>query len=108
LSDIESRLSRLDTEIAGMRTAAEKEAAAEEERIKTATADDVRKVIDSAEQKFSAAAKNARRELRAYAANLVVSLAEKQIKVDAATDQALVQGFAKHLASDGASPRDVR
>jgi F-type H+-transporting ATPase subunit b len=108
LGDIESRLSRLDSEIADMRTAAEKEAAAEEERIKTATADEMKKVVESAEQEISAAAKNARRELRAYAANLVVSLAEKQIKVDAATDQALVQGFAKRLASDGASPRDAR
>ena len=108
LADIESRLSRLDTEIAEMRNAAEKEGAAEEERIKAATVGEMKKVVESAEQEISAAAKNARRDLRAYAANLVVSLAEKQIKVDAATDQALVQGFAKRLASDGASPRGGR
>ncbi|HSS95749.1 MAG TPA: ATP synthase F0 subunit B [Terriglobales bacterium] len=108
LADIESRLSRLDGEIAGMRNAAEKEAADEEERIKAATADEMKKVVESAEQEISAAAKNARRELKAYAANLVVSLAEKQIKVDAATDEALVQGFAKRLASDGNSSRDAR
>jgi F-type H+-transporting ATPase subunit b len=108
LADIESRLSRLDSEIAEMRNAAEKEGAAEEDRIKAATADEMKKVVESAEQEISAAAKNARRDLRAYAANLVVSLAEKQIKVDTATDQALVQGFAKRLASDGASSRDGR
>ena len=108
LADIESRLSRLDSEIAGMRTAAEKEAVAEEERIKTATADEMKKVVESAEQEIRRRSKNARRELRAYAANLVVSLAEKQIKVDAATDQALVHRFAKRLASDGDSPRDAR
>jgi F-type H+-transporting ATPase subunit b len=108
LADIESRLSRLDNEIGEMRNAAEKEGAAEEERIKTATADEMKKVVESAEQEISAAAKNARRDLRAYAANLVVSLAEKQIKVDAATDQALVQGFTKRLASDGAGPRGNR
>ena len=108
LADIESRLSRLDSEIAEMRSSAEKEGAAEEERIKAATADEMKKVVESAEQEIIASAKNARRDLRAYAANLVVSLAEKQIKVDAATDQALVQGFAKRLASDGKSPRDSR
>jgi F-type H+-transporting ATPase subunit b len=102
LSEIESRLSRLDSEISDMRNASEKEAAAEEERIKAATADEMQKVVQSAEQEIAAAAKNARRDLREYAANLVVSLAEKQIKVDPATDQALVQGFAKRLASDSA------
>jgi F-type H+-transporting ATPase subunit b len=108
LAEIESRLSRLDGEISQMRSAAEIDAAAEEERIKAATAEEMQKVIVSAEQEISAAAKNARRDLRAYAANLVVSMAEKQIKVDATTDQALVQGFAKRLASDGASRRDGR
>lgn len=101
LSEIESRLSRLDGEISEMRGAAENEAVAEEERIRAATADEMRKVVESAEQEILAAAKNARRDLRAYAANLVVSLAEKQIKVDTATDQSLVKGFAQRLASDG-------
>jgi len=102
LAEIESRLSRLDSEIGEMRGAAEKEGAAEEERIKAATAEEMQKVVASAEQEIAAAAKNARRDLREYAANLVVSMAEKQIKVDATTDQALVQGFAKRLVSDSA------
>ena len=98
LAEIEVRLSRLDAEIGGMREAAEKEAAAEEARIKAAAVEDARKIVDSAEQEIAAAAKSARRELTAYAANLAVSLAAKQIKVDAATDQALVRSFAKELA----------
>ena len=98
LAEIEVRLSRLDAEIGGMREAAEKEAAAEEARIKAAAAEDARKIVESAEQEIAAAAKSARRELTAYAANLAVSLAAKQIKVDAATDQALVRSFAKELA----------
>jgi F-type H+-transporting ATPase subunit b len=89
LGEIEARLSRLDTEIGGMRAAAEKEAAAEE---------DARKIVESAEQEIAAAAKLARRELTVYAANLAVSLAARQIKVDAATDQALVRGFANELS----------
>ena len=98
LGEIEARLSRLDTEIAGMRATAEKEAAAEEARIKAAAEEDARKIVESAEQEIAAAAKLARRELTTYAANLAVSLAAKQIKVDAATDQALVQGFARELS----------
>ena len=97
LAEIESRLSRLDAEIGGMREAAEKEAAAEEARIKAAAIEDARKIVESAEQEITAAAKSARRDLTAYAANLAVSLAAKQIKVDAVTDQALVRGFAKQL-----------
>jgi F-type H+-transporting ATPase subunit b len=98
LAEIEARLSRLDTEIEGMRGAAEKEAASEEARIKAAAAEDARKIVESAEQEIAAAAKLARRELTAYAADLAVSLAAKQIKVDVATDQALVRGFAQQLS----------
>jgi F-type H+-transporting ATPase subunit b len=103
LGEIEARLSRLDAEIAGMRATAEKEAAAEEARIKAAAEEDARKIVESAEQEIAAAAKLARRELTNYAANLAVSLAAKQIKVDAATDQALVQGFARELSPKSGS-----
>jgi F-type H+-transporting ATPase subunit b len=104
LGDIESRLSRLDAEVAEMRASAERDAAAEEERIKAAAAEDARKIIASAQQEIAAAAKSARRELTAYAADLAVALARKQIQVDAATDQALVRSFAQHIAaSDGGS-----
>jgi len=103
LGEIEARLSRLDAEIAGMRATAEKDAAAEEARIKAAAEEDARKIVESAEQEIAAAAKLARRELTNYAANLAVSLAAKQIKVDAATDQALVQGFARELSPKSGS-----
>src|SRR5216684_3732091 len=106
LAEIEIRLSRLAAEIGGMREAAEKEAANEEARIKAAAAEDARKIVDSAEQEIAAAAKSARRELTAYAANLAVSLAAKQIKVDAATDQALVRSFAKELAPRAGKDRN--
>lgn len=99
LGSIEKRLSRLDDEIGAMRAAAEKEAAAEEERIKAATAEEARKIADAAGQEIAAAAKTARRELTAYAADLAVSLATKQIHVDAATDQGLVRRFADQLAN---------
>jgi F-type H+-transporting ATPase subunit b len=103
LADIEARLMRLDGEIMKMQTAAEQEAAQEEERIKAATAEDVRKVVESAEQEIAAAAKAARRELTRHAADLAISLAEKQINVDPATDQQLVRGFADQLSNGSGS-----
>ena len=104
LADIESRLMKLDVEIATMRDAAEKEGAAEETRIKAAAEEDARKIIAAAEQEISAAAKAARRQLTAYAADLAVGLAQKQIRVDAATDQALVRSFSGQLTATPDTP----
>jgi F-type H+-transporting ATPase subunit b len=103
LSEVEARLGRLDEEIRSMRALSEKEAAAEEERIKAAAAEDAHRIAESARQEIEAAVKSARRELTAYAADLAVSLATKQIRVDVTADQALVRRFAQQL-SDGGAP----
>jgi F-type H+-transporting ATPase subunit b len=103
LAEIESRLMRLDGEIGMMRDAAEKDAAAEEARIQAAAQEDARKMVASAQQEIASAAKAARRELTAYAADLAVGLAQKQIHVDAATDQALVRKFAGELGTSETS-----
>jgi F-type H+-transporting ATPase subunit b len=99
LGGIESRLARLDAEIGEMRASAEQEALAEEQRIKAASEEDARKIVDSAAQEIAAAAKSARRELTAYAADLAVTLARKQIQVDPNTDQGLVRSFANQLGN---------
>jgi F-type H+-transporting ATPase subunit b len=104
LAEIEARLMKLDVEIGSIRDAAEKEGAAEESRIKAAAEEDARKIVSSAEQEIAAAAKAARRQLTAYAADLAVGLARKQIHVDANTDQALVRNFSGQL---GAAPDDL-
>jgi len=101
LAQIESRLGRLGDEIAQMRATSEKEAAAEEDRIKASAVEDAKRIVESAEQEIAAAAKAARRELTSYAADLAVTLATKQIHVDASTDQALVRRFANQLSNDG-------
>ncbi len=108
LAEIESRLMKLDSEIDAIRDNAEKEGAAEGARIKAAAEEDARKIVSAAEQEISAAAKAARRQLTAYAADLAVGLARKQIRVDAATDQALVRNFAGQLGAsdDSASGKD--
>jgi F-type H+-transporting ATPase subunit b len=101
LSDIEARLSKLDVEIGQMRVAADKESAEEEANIKAAAEEDARKIVESAEQEIGAAAKAARRELKAYAADLAVALAAKQVHVDPNTDHALVTSFARQLSGNG-------
>jgi F-type H+-transporting ATPase subunit b len=108
LAEIESRLMKLDVEIGMMRDAAEKEAAAEEARIQAAAQEDSRKMLESAQQEIAAAAKAARRELTAYAADLAVGLAQKQIRVDAATDQSLVRNFAGQLGASSGTSADAQ
>jgi F-type H+-transporting ATPase subunit b len=87
--------------VAEIRAAAEADFSAEEQRIKKAAEEDARRVIETAESEIAAAAKNARRELRTYAAELAVELAKKNIKVDAQTDAALVRDFVSQLGKDG-------
>jgi len=105
LAEIESRLMKLDVEIGMMRDAAEKEAAAEEARLRAAAQEDARKIIETSRQEIAAATKAARRELTSYAADLAVGLARKQIHVDAATDQALMRKFAGDLTGEAGSTR---
>jgi F-type H+-transporting ATPase subunit b len=99
LAEIEARLAKLDSEIDGIRAAAEKEGAAEVERLKAAAEEDGRKIVAAAEQEIAAAGKAARRQLTAHAADLAVGLAQKQIRVDAATDQGLVRKFSGQLGT---------
>jgi F-type H+-transporting ATPase subunit b len=100
MRDIEARLASLDTEISGLRSAAEQEGLREEERLLAAAAEEKRKIVSGAEQEIAAAAKAARAELRAYAAELAVGLASKQIQVNESTDQAIVREFVDQLGKD--------
>jgi F-type H+-transporting ATPase subunit b len=101
LGDIETRLAKLDTEVAEIRSSAEREAAAEEQRILQAAEEDKRKILEAVETEVGAIARNARRELKTYAATLAVDLAARKIKVDDTTDQALLSEFVEQLGKDG-------
>jgi F-type H+-transporting ATPase subunit b len=101
LAEVEGRLSRLDTEIAQMRSEAEAGAQAEEQRVLTAVEEERRRIVQSAEQEIAMAANAARRELKAFAADLAVDLAEKKIQSRQIADQALVHEFAAQLGKDG-------
>jgi F-type H+-transporting ATPase subunit b len=101
LTEIENRLARLDSEIASMQAAAEADARTEEQRIRAAAEEDKQKIVQGAEQDIAAAARLARSDLKAYVAELAVSLAEKRIQVTPATDQDLVRAFVDELGKDG-------
>jgi len=101
LADIETRLSKLDAEVADIRAGAEKEAAAEEERIRVSAEEDKHKVVEAAETEIAAIARSARHDLKSFAASLAVDIAAQKIKVDDNTDQALVREFVGHLGKDG-------
>jgi len=101
LRDVESRLAKLDAEVAQIRSAAETDFATEEQRIREQAVADGRRVVETAEQEIAAAAKNARRELTVFAANLAVDLAGKKIQVSDTADEALVRRFVSQLGKDG-------
>jgi F-type H+-transporting ATPase subunit b len=101
LSEIEARLAKLDGEVTALKNTAEADFSAEEARIKQQAEQDARHVIESAEQEIVAATRSAQRELKTFAAELAVNLAEKKIKVDPQTDEALVRGFVSQLGKDG-------
>jgi F-type H+-transporting ATPase subunit b len=101
LSEVEGRLSRLDTDIAAMRREADENAKAEEQRLLAAGEEERRRIVTSAEQEIEMAANTARRDLKAYVAELAVQLAEKKIRVSTDTDEALVRAFTAQMGKDG-------
>ena len=84
-----------------MRSAAEEEARQEEARILAAAEEDRKKVVQTAEQEIAAAARSARQQLKTFAAELAVGLAEKKISISPGEDQELVRSFSHRLGKDG-------
>jgi F-type H+-transporting ATPase subunit b len=104
---VERRLGDLESEIEGLRAEAHKEAQAETSRMAQRTMIEMAKIQAQAEQEIASAAKAARGELKRYAAQLAVGLAERKIRdrMTPAAQNVLVAGFVRDL--DGPS-RDVR
>ena len=101
LREIEDKLGRLNSEITQLEATASAQAEEEAGRLKAAAEEERQRIIQTAEQEIAAVVNAARRDLKAYSAELAVSLAEKRIKVDAATDQELVRDFADQLGRNG-------
>src|SRR5512140_1296090 len=97
LAEVEGRLSRLAADIAAMQREADENAKAEEQRLVAGGEEERRRIVASAEEEIEMAAKSARRELKAYVAELAVQLAEKKIRVSKDTDEALVRAFTAEM-----------
>ena len=80
LAEMESRMSRMDEELGVLRTEAEKTAHTEYERLVAAADRDASKLVDRAKQEIDGMTRAAQLELRAYAANLSIKMAEERIR----------------------------
>jgi F-type H+-transporting ATPase subunit b len=98
-AEIDARVSRLGAEIEEFRAHAAKEMQAEGERIRGETAAAIARLERQAEMEIESAGKTARRELREYAADLALNLAEQRIRagLDAATEGKLIDKFVADL-----------
>ena len=99
LAEIESRMSRLDLELAEMRQSAEKEAQEERQRVLLEADRDAERIIHRARQEIDGLTKIAQQDLRTHAAQLSVRLAEEQIRSDIKDEdrQNLFAGFLQGL-----------
>lgn len=99
LEEIEARLASVDAEVEAIRTQSQKQAAAEGERIKTATEEEISKIREQARREIESASKAARAELRAYTAEQSVKLAEEMIRRDIRPedDEHLVMDYVEEL-----------
>ncbi len=99
LREAEDKLGHLDQEVASLRAAAQREAAAEADRLHRATSDEVEKIARAARAEMEAAERAARMELRAIGARLAVERAEALLKklIAAETQAALFHNFVESL-----------
>jgi F-type H+-transporting ATPase subunit b len=99
LRDAERRLARLEEEVRGLREQAQKDAAAEAERIRALAKSDAEKVVISAKAEIEAAERAARIALKNLAVKLAVDGAEALLakQLTPQTQDALIAGFVKSL-----------
>jgi F-type H+-transporting ATPase subunit b len=100
LNSVEDRLAKLDGQIAEMKAQAEKDAIAEEQRMRAAVEEEKGRILAAAEQEIASASLLAQRQLQKYAAELAIEQAGRRLVVSAETDRLLVQSFARRLTGD--------
>jgi F-type H+-transporting ATPase subunit b len=98
LRDAETRLANLQKEVAELRAFAERESAAEVERLRAAT-QSVQKIAAAVKAEVEAAERAARLELKALAANLAVDGAESLLvkQLTPKAQESLISNFVKSL-----------
>ena len=103
LEEVEGRLARLDSEVEAIREQAQREAAEERARIERAAEEEARKIREQARREIESASKAARAELRAYAAEQSVRMAEEMIRreIRPEDDAHLVKEYVGELGGVG-------
>jgi F-type H+-transporting ATPase subunit b len=101
LRAVEERLSHLDSEIAAVRSQAERDSANDEVRIRQTMEEEKKKIVTAAEQEIAAAGAAAERRLRKFAAELAVDRATSRLHLTEGDDRTLIQEFASSLGSNG-------
>ena len=98
---VEKRLANLGDEIAALRAEAQREEETENARYARHTAAEIAKIQAHGEQEIAAAGKAARTELKRYAAEIALGLAEQKLRarMTPETEDHLVRGFVKNLDS---------
>jgi F-type H+-transporting ATPase subunit b len=99
LAEIEERWAQLDHEIAAIQASTEVQVKQEEKLMLGETAADVHRILENSEREIGAAVRHARNELRAFAANLAVPIAQQSMRIDEKTDQNLIAAFVRELGT---------
>jgi F-type H+-transporting ATPase subunit b len=105
-ANVEARLASLQSEIQQLRESAHIEMAAESERIRRDTEHHMQRIQQQSAQEIALMTRGAKAELRKYAAELAIGLAEQRIRsrMNPATQEKLVSGFL-HDLHGRATPR---
>jgi F-type H+-transporting ATPase subunit b len=80
LAEVQSRLDRLDSEVVGIQEQSKSEAQVERKRIARETEQEIRKLREQSQREILGAGKVARHELRRFAAQQSVKLAEEIVR----------------------------
>ncbi|HEY0078205.1 MAG TPA: hypothetical protein VGB73_06135 [Pyrinomonadaceae bacterium] len=99
LEEVEARLALLDAEVESVRAQAQREAEEERARIERSTEEDARKLLEQAQREIESASKVARLDLRRYAAEQSVQMAEEMIRrnMRPEDDSRLVRDYVQEL-----------
>lgn len=104
--DVDRKVANLESEIAAFRAESRLEAENETKRMRLQTAAEIARIKEHAEQEIAAAGKAARLELKRYAAQLAIGLAEQKVRgrITPDTQDALVRGFVRDIERPSANP----
>lgn len=101
LAEIESRCAQLDSKIASIQGVANAEQENQKRTLQAKTAEEARRILEDSIQEIGVAEQHARHELKAFAADLAVSIARQSIRIDEKTGQGLIRSFVAELGHGG-------